>query len=529
MTFVKATAPSDQEAATPPPEGPGLAPVPWRPVSLTAAAMTVCLLVLATRHGYHVDELYTRAASRHLAWGYVDQPPLVALVAKAEMAVFGDNLFGFRVVPALLASLAVLLAPLIARELGGGSRAQTLAGFMAFASGLVMYTGHIMGTNNWDELSWITVTWLLIRMVRTRDTRLWWAIGVVVGVGLTAKYLLVLLLLCLGAGLLVFGPRRVFRTWRFPASVGVAVVIASPVLIWQITHGMPQLEMSAALSKALDSLSRSTFVPMQLLLIGFFLNPVWIAGLVALLRRPEWRAYRFVGWSYPLMVVVLLIVGGQGAYTTALQYVLLAAGAVVVDRWARSAKRLGVIGGLTALNAVSSAILLLPTLPINVYAGNPVLSGMAIVQFDQVGWPEMTRQVGAVYRSLPTDEQAHTVIYGNHYGQAGAIDRWGPEYGLPKAYSGHNSYADFGVPGEDKTTVIAIGVDPKRFGALFASCEPRGAYENDLPVSDDGQKFLVCRGPLKPWPHLWEQLRWIGFQCPYTAEAITAESAKGCD
>ncbi|MEU6621408.1 glycosyltransferase family 39 protein [Streptomyces litmocidini] len=529
MTFVKATVPSDQEASTPPPEGAGLAPVPWRPVSLTAAAMTVCLLVLATRHGYHVDELYTRAASRHLAWGYVDQPPLVALVAKAEMAVFGDDLFGFRVVPALLASLAVLLAPLIARELGGGSRAQTLAGFMAFASGLVMYTGHIMGTNNWDELSWITVTWLLIRMVRTRDTRLWWAIGVVVGVGLTAKYLLVLLMLCLGAGLLVFGPRWVFRTRRFPAAVGVAVVIASPVLIWQVTHGMPQLEMSAALSKALDSLSRSTFVPMQLLLIGFFLNPVWIAGLVALLRRPEWRAYRFVGWSYPLMVVVLLVVGGQGAYTTALQYVLLAAGAVVVDRWARDAKRLGVVGGLTVLNAVSSAILLLPTLPITVYASNPVLSGMAIVQFDQVGWPEMTRQVGAVYRSLPAGEQAHTVIYGNHYGQAGAIDKWGPEYGLPKAYSGHNSYADFGVPGEDKTTVIAIGVDPKRFGALFASCEPRGAYENDLPVSDDGQRFLVCRGPLKPWPQLWEQLRWIGFQCPYTAEAITAESAKGCD
>ncbi|MFI1657350.1 glycosyltransferase family 39 protein [Streptomyces sp. NPDC020472] len=529
MTFVKATAPSDQEASTPPPEETGLAPVPWRPVSLTAAAMTVCLLVLATRHGYHVDELYTRAASRHLAWGYIDQPPLVALVAKAEMAVFGDNLLGFRVVPALLASLAVLLAPLIARELGGGSRAQTLAGLMAFASGLVMYTGHIMGTNNWDELSWITVTWLLIRMVRTRDTRLWWAIGVVVGVGLTAKYLLVLLLLCLGAGLLVFGPRRVFRTWRFPAAVGVAVVIASPVLIWQITHGLPQLEMSAALSKALESLSRSTFLPMQLLLIGFFLNPVWIAGLVALLRRPEWRAYRFVGWSYPLMVVVLLVVGGQGAYTTALQYVLLAAGAVVVDRWARDAKRLGAIGGLTALNALSSAILLLPTLPINVYAGNPVLSGMAIVQFDQVGWPEMTRQVGAVYRSLPADEQAHTVVYGNHYGQAGAIDKWGPEYGLPKAYSGHNSYADFGVPGEDKTTVIAIGVDPKRFGTLFASCEPRGAYENDLPVSDDGQGFLVCRGPLKPWPRLWEQLRWIGFQCPYTAEAITAESTKGCD
>ncbi|MFF9013839.1 ArnT family glycosyltransferase [Streptomyces sp. NPDC014870] len=526
MTTVQPTAPSAHEEPPPPA---GLTPVPWRPVLLTAAAMTVSLLALAGRHGYHVDELYTRAASRHLDWGYVDQPPLVALVAKVEMALFGDTLIGFRLVPALLASLAVVLAPLIARELGGGSRAQILAGFMAFASGLVMYTGHIMGTNNWDELSWITVTWLLIRMVRTRNTRLWWAIAVVVGVGLTAKYLLVLLLLCLGAGLLAFGPRWVFRTWRFPAAVAVAVAIASPVLVWQVTHGMPQLEMSAALSKALESLSRTTFLPMQLLLIGLFLSPMWIAGLVALLRRPEWRPYRFVGWAYPLMVVVLLVVGGQGAYTTSLQYVLLAAGAVVADRWARSATRLGVVGGLTGLNALSCAILLLPTLPINVYASNPVLSGMAIVQFDQVGWPAMTQQVSTVYRSLPADEQARTVIYGNHYGQAGAIDKYGPEYGLPKAYSGHNSYADFGRPGDDKTTVITIGADPKQFGALFESCEPRGAYENALPVSDDGQKFMVCRGPLKPWSQLWEELRWIGFQCPYTAEAITAHSTKGCD
>ncbi|MEU9706410.1 glycosyltransferase family 39 protein [Streptomyces sp. NPDC047981] len=526
MTTVQATAPSAHEEPPPPA---GLTPVPWRPVLLTAAAMTLSLLALAGRHGYHVDELYTRAASRHLDWGYVDQPPLVALVAKVEMALFGDTLLGFRLVPALLASLAVVLAPLIARELGGGSRAQILAGFMAFASGLVMYTGHIMGTNNWDELSWITVTWLLIRMVRTRNTRLWWAIAVVVGVGLTAKYLLVLLLLCLGAGLLAFGPRWVFRTWRFPAAVAVAVAIASPVLVWQVTHGMPQLEMSAALSKALESLSRTTFLPMQLLLIGLFLSPMWIAGLVALLRRPEWRPYRFVGWAYPLMVVVLLVVGGQGAYTTSLQYVLLAAGAVVADRWARSATRLGVVGGLTGLNALSCAILLLPTLPINVYASNPVLSGMAIVQFDQVGWPAMTQQVSTVYRSLPADEQARTVIYGNHYGQAGAIDKYGPEYGLPKAYSGHNSYADFGRPGDDKTTVITIGADPKQFGALFESCEARGAYENALPVSDDGQKFMVCRGPLKPWSDLWEELRWIGFQCPYTAEAITAHSTKGCD
>ncbi|WP_169789042.1 glycosyltransferase family 39 protein [Nonomuraea candida] len=510
------------------PEEAALPPMRWWPSLGVAGAVIALLLSVSGRHGYHLDELYTRAASRHLDWGQIDQPPLVALVARIETILFGDNLTAFRLVPALLIGVTVVLAGLVARELGGNQRAQLLATVAAAASGLALHTGHILGTNNFDVLVWVMVSWLVIRIVRTGDQRMWPAVGAVVGFGLHAKYLLVLLLLAFGAGLLVTGSRRALFSPYLPAGAGIALVIASPVLVWQVTNGWPQFEMAAALSTALAELSRISFLPMQILMIGLFLSPVWIAGLVALLRRAEWRPYRFVGIAYLLMVVVLLVMGAQAAYGAALQFVLLAAGCVVAERWARTVVRRSLLGIAIVANLVTSAVLMLPVLPLQTYANNVLLQQLAIVQFDQAGWPELTAQAAAVYRSLPAEEQARAVFYGNHYGQAGALDKHGAAYGLPPAYSGHNSYADFGVPADDKTVAITIGVDRAQFSRLFADCRPAGTFEIGLPVSDLGQEFMVCRGPLEPWSQMWPKLRWIGFQCPYTAQAVTAASKEGC-
>ncbi|MFC4120481.1 glycosyltransferase family 39 protein [Nonomuraea zeae] len=505
-----------------------LPPVRWLPSLSVAGVLAALLLAVSGRHGYHLDELYTRAASRHLDWGQIDQPPLVSLVARIETALFGDGLTAFRLVPALLIGVTVVLAGLIAREVGGNQRAQLLATVAAAASGLALHTGHILGTNNFDVLVWVAVCWLALRLARTQDHRLWLVIGVVVGFGLHAKYLLGLLLLSIAVGMLVSGPRRALFSPYLFAGAGIALVIASPVLVWQATHGWPQFEMADALSTALSELSRISFLPMQILMIGLFLSPVWIAGLVALLRRGEWRPYRFIAIAYLFMVVLLLVIGGQAAYAAALQFVLLSVGCVVVAGWARTTVRRVLTGVAIAANLLTSAVLMLPVLPIQTYADNVLLQQLAIVQFDQAGWPELTAQAAAVYRSLPAEDQARAVFYGNHYGQAGALDKYGPAYGLPPAYSGHNSYADFGRPADDKTVVITIGVDRAQFSRLFAECRPAGKFDLSLPVSDLGQEFMVCRRPREPWSQIWPKLRWIGFQCPYTAQAVTATSKEGC-
>lgn len=498
------------------------------PLLAVSAAVGAVLLALSTRNGYHVDELYNRVSGQHLAWGYVDQPPLVGLIARVETAVFGDTLTGLRVVPALLTCVLIWVAGLTAREFGGRRGGQLFAAVGAGGSLITLNAGHVLTTNGPDLLTWVTLGWLWIRLLRTRDTLLWLAIGAVTGVGLLAKDLVVLLLLVLFAGLLVAGPRTVLRGWHLWAGTGIAVLIASPTVLWQIANGWPQVEMSAALSKALGSDSRIAYVPFQLLLISLFLAPVWIAGMVALLRRAEWRAYGSVGLSYLFMTVLLIAVGGKPEYTGGLLLVLLAAGSVVMERWARSTVRRSLAGTALVGNAVMSAVLMLPVLPVAVYGSNPVLKELGVFQLDQAGWPQLTEQVAAVYRSLSPQDRAHAVLYGNHYGLAGALDRYGPGYGLPHAYSGQNSYADFGRPADDTNVVIAIGVDRTAFGALFTSCEPSGKFQIDLPVADQGTGFLVCRGPREPWPQLWSELTWIGFQCPYTSEAITADSKHGC-
>ncbi len=499
-----------------------------RPLLAVSAAVGMVLLALSWRHGYHVDELYNRVTGQHLAWGYVDQPPLVSLIARLELLVFGDTLTGLRVIPALLTGVVVWVAGLIARELGGRGGAQVFAAAATGASLVTLNAGHVLTTNGPDLVTWVVVSWLWIRLLRTGDGRLWLAVGAVTGVALLTKNLIVLLLLSLLVGVLAVGPRQILRSRWLWAGAALAVLIAAPSVVWQIVHGWPQLEMSAALSKALGSASRFAFVPFQLLLIGLFLAPVWICGLAALLRRTQWQTYRSVGVAYLFMAALLIAIGGKPEYTGGLLLVLLAAGSVVLQGWAHTAARRSLAGTALAFNMAMSAVLMLPVLPIAVYGSNPVLKELGVFQLDQSGWPQLAAQVAAVHRSLSPEDRAHAVIYANHYGLAGALDRYGPANGLPAVYSGQNSYAAFGRPADDTNVVIAVGVNRDTFDALFASCEPRGTFEIDLPVADRGAGFLVCRGPRQPWSRLWSELTWIGFQCPYTAEAITADSKKGC-
>lgn len=508
-----------------PSEEGALAAVPWRGLLGIASALAALLLAVSGRHGYHLDELYTRAAGKHLDWAQIDQPPLPALVARLEMLLFGDNLVAFRLVPALMAGVLVVLAGFIARELGGSRRAQLFASAATAASGLAVTIGHLLATNTFDVVAWVAVCWLAIRLARTGDTRLWLAIGAVVGLGLYGKYLIGLLLISLAVAVLLCGPRQLLRSKHLLGGVCIALVLPLPVLVWQVTHGWPQFEMAAAVSKALEALAVASFLPTMILLLGLFLAPFWIAGLVSLLRR---REYRFIGVAFPVMIALLIITGGPANYASALQIVLLAAGCVAAEKWSRTVVRTSLIATALVANAVASVMLTLPVLPVQTYATSPVLAPFAALQLDQAGWPELTAQAAAVYESLPAEDRAHAIFYTNHYGQAGALDKYGPEHGLPQAYSGHNSYADFGQPSDDKTVVVAVGVDRAVFSRLFESCEPRGKFETDLPVSDAGQEFTVCRGPLESWSRIWPELRWIGFQCPYTTKAVTATSEEGC-
>ncbi|MEU3166757.1 glycosyltransferase family 39 protein [Streptosporangium sp. NPDC006930] len=485
-------------------------PVRRGPLAAVSGGVTALFLLLSGGQGYYVDELYFRVAAGHLDWGYADQPPLIPLLARVQIALFGDNLVAIRVVPALLAGLAVLVAGLIARELGGGGRAQVLAACATAGSLASFAAGHVLHPTAVDHLVWVTVCWAVIRVIRSGERRWWPIAGLVAGVGLLAKYLVVLLVICLVAGLLVAGPRRVLRDRHLLAGVAVAALVAAPGLIWQALNGWPQIAMTGTLSEPFGVASVINFVVGQVLMIGPFLTPVWVVGLLALMRRPEWRAYRSLGVAYLVMVPVLLLAGGAPRYTEGLLTVLLVAGCVRADGWAATISRRVLVWAALAGNALLAMVMVLPVLPAEVYARDPVLAALGEEQFGQTGWDGLAAQVAEVYRSLPEADRARAVVYGHNYGEAGALNLYGPGYGLPREYSAHNSYADFGLPANDKTVMVAVGVDRSSFSRLFGQCEPRGELTFEFPHFEQGREILVCRDPHEPWSRTWAELRWLG-------------------
>jgi hypothetical protein len=413
-------------------------------------------------------------------------------------------------VPALLAGASVLVAGLIAREFGGGTAAQVLAACASAASLATVAAGHVLHPTAVDHVVWVTVCWLLIRLLRTADQRLWIAIGAVIGVGMLAKYLVVLLVLGLAAGLLVGGPRKVLTSPYLAMGAGLALVLNLPGLVWQGVNGWPQFEMAESLSEQPGIGAAINLLIGQVLMIGPLLTPVWVVGLVALVRRPAWRTYRVFAWAHLVVFVIVAAVGGYARYTAGLLVVLLAAGCVVVTTWASGNVKRALVGLAVVGNAAFAAIIVLPILPIEAYSGDDVLGALGAGQLEQTGWPGVADQVATVYRALPPAEQTAAIVYGHNYSEAGAIDRYGPERGLPRVYSGQNSYSDFGTPPEDKTVVIAFGVDRSSFSALFTSCESRGTFTFDLPQPEEGKEILVCRGPREPWSATWPRLRWLG-------------------
>jgi 4-amino-4-deoxy-L-arabinose transferase-like glycosyltransferase len=475
------------------------------PVVGVAAGLGALLLATAGRYDYHRDELYFRELGRHPAWGYVDQPPLTPLLGRVSTALFGDTVWAFRL-PAVAAVLATaFVVALIARELGGGTVARTLAG-LGLVSTFPLIGGHVLATASFDLVVWTVVILFVLRALR-RDQPGWWlAAGLVVGIGLYNKHLVVLLLLGLAGGLLIGGPRRTLASPWLWAGVAVALVVGAPNLVYQATHDWPQFAMAEALRRDKGDEARLTFVPLQLVMLGPPLVAIWVAGIVTLWRD---RALRAVALAYPLLCVLLLLLAGQPYYTMGLLVALYAAGCVPVERWIRGRPgRRVLLAAAFAVNVAVSVPIALPVLPVRVLARTPI-PAVNQVQRDQIGWPAYVAQVAAVYAALPAADRAAATIVTGNYGEAGALNRYGGRYRLPPAYSGQNELYRQGPPPASATIVLLVGIDqPDR---QFASCVVSARLDNGVGIDNEeqGRPVVVCRDLRESWSTLWPRFRHV--------------------
>lgn len=463
------------------------------PVLGVAAACGLLLLVVSGRYGYHRDELYFLAAGTHLAWGYPDQPPLTPVLARLMSTLAPGSLVVLRLPSTLSAALVVLLTGVIAAELGARRNGQVFAAACAALAGVVLATGHLLSTATTDLLGWTVITWLLVRLLRGGSPSGWLLLGLAAGITLLANVLVAFLLLAVLGGLLIAGPRGVLRTRQLWIGAALAGAFVTPYLVWQARHGWPQLDVARNIAHGGSGTStpRLLFLPEQVLIVGPWLTPVWVRGLIRLLRD---RTLRGLAVAYLLLCLVFLVAGGKSYYVAGMYPLLLAAGAQPLLDWLRR-KWLA-----PALLVLSAPVLLfgLPVLPVR--SAGPVITANHDVG-ETIAWPQYVAQIAGRYHQQP----AGTQILTSNYGEAGAVDRYGPRLGLPSAFSGHNGFADWGPPPPGTRTILAVGISPDILNAAFTDVRPAGRLDNGLGINNDeqGTDLFVCSEPRDTWTRLW--------------------------
>ncbi len=495
----------------------------WVAWMLAAAAILVEMLTNG-RYGYFRDELYFLAASDHLAFGYVDFAPLIAWLTHLSRMVIGDSLHAIRVLPALAFATEVLLTGLITRELGGRRWSILLACTSILVTPVALANGDRLSMNPLEPVFWMgCVYFLLLALQRERPQLLIWC-GVFLGLGLENKHSTVFFIGALVAGLLLSPQRRVLRSKWFWIAAGIAFLIALPNVLWQYQHHFPTLEdlhNVKATHKNVE-LPPGPFLLQQMMMLNPFTALVWVAGLAFLLFHRDGKGYRFLGFTYVVFLGAMMALKGKDYYVAPIYPILFAAGGVFWElltalrvRWLRYALPLTVLGA-----GISSAPIVLPILPpdkvvpyIEVMGGHVerTETGMKSIlpQYfaDEFGWEEMVKKVAEVYDSLPPKQRAKTGILAGNYGGAGAIDFFGPKYGLPKAISGHQNYYYWGPRQYTGESLILLEWSEKSAKKWCGSVEPGPVNDPYYGMGWEHYTILVCRDLKQPLPEAWPEFK----------------------
>jgi len=489
-------------------------PLDWFVLAVLLGARLLLFLLLGGRYGFHQDEMYFIDCGRHLAFGYVDHPPLVPWLARLSTTLFGDSLYGLRFFPMLSGAGTIVLAVLLARAWGGGRYAQFLAGLCVLLAPAYLFMANMLNIPVFEQFIWTLCAYFIVRAIQQEEPRWWLAVGVAAGIGLLNKHTMALWGLGICAGVFLTPLRRDLRTpWPW-AGAAIAALIFLPNLMWLYRHDWASLEFIQNLA----GIPRALFLAGQLLFMGPFFTPVWCAGLVFLYTQPE-RRYRAFAWFFISLLLFFLLRQGQPYYLAAAYPILFAAGAVWWERW--SARRSSPLPGRAVLaGMVAGGLAFLPlgapVLPLQTTEriaerlfGNVVPPQDLLIDFHfQVGWPDHAEVFAEIFHALPEEDRAHTEILTLTYGMTSAVNFLGPAHGLPQAWSGSMTHYFWGPPPDTTEVYIVSLFDEDRLRRYFGSVQRAGEIHHPLAAGVYRHRpVYVCRQPHQPLSRVWSDFK----------------------
>jgi hypothetical protein len=503
-------------------------------VILVALALLIFHCIFNNRYGYFRDEFDYLSCGDHLAWGYVDQPPLLPFLVRVSRTILGDSLRSIRFLPALAISAAVVLTGLIAREFGGGRFALLLSAVTVVIAPIYLSAGSLLTTNSLEPLLWMGCVYFAILAVK-RDARYWLAFGVVAGLGLEEKYSIAIFGFGIVMGLLLTRHRRVFLNRWFWLGGVAAFLVFLPNLIWNIHNHWPFLELMHNIrAEGRDvQLSALEFFAQQILLIHPLNAPIWIAGLCVLFFSKRLKEFRFLGWCFVICFVSFVVLKGKNYYLAPIYPMLLAAGAVVIGApfrghpseqprsfMPRTAAPTMIIV-LLLIGGAWFAPLVVPVLPVDRF-----ISYMESLPFkvprsehsherallpqhyaDQFGWEELTAKTAEAWSRLEPEQRRDCAVFAQNYGQAGAIDFFGRRYGLPPALSGHQTYFLWGPRGYSGNCMIVLDDDREELEQLFEQVELVGTSDNPYALERHITVWLCKGAKFGTLEQLWPKVK----------------------
>jgi 4-amino-4-deoxy-L-arabinose transferase-like glycosyltransferase len=479
------------------------------------------------RYGYFRDEFDYMSCGDHLAWGYVDQPPLIPFLTHISRAVLGDSLRAIRFLPALASSLLVVQTAVLAREFGGRRYALLLSAVCAVIAPQYLSNGSLLGTNCLEPNLWMGCAHFAILAIRRNNPRYWLWFGVIAGLGLEEKYSIAVFGFGIVVGLLLTEQRRVlFNKWIWLGGLA-AFLIFLPNLLWNIHNDWPFLQLIRAIKNAGRDvvLGPTEYFFQQTLLVNPLAAPIWLAGLFALLFSARLKPYRVLGWSYLVCYTVFFVLHGKNYYLAPIYPMLLAAGGVVIEsvidrrrlKWLKPA-----IVAVLLATGVHLAPVVVPVLspdgflaytkylPFKLAVMEHSHARAALPQWysDQFGWEEIVAETAVAWNRLSPAERSDCGIFAQDYGQAGAIDFLGRRYGLPPSLSGHQTWFLWGPRGYSGNCMIVLDDRKERLEELWQHVEYVGTSADNPYALEKQIDVFICKGSkFGTLASLWPQVK----------------------